>query len=112
MASAAYQRSSATNAHNLDDEKYGSHYVARRLPAEVILDALSQVTGVAEKFEGYPAGTRALQLPDTRVKSYFLTAFGRPERLVTSSGERQADPSLAQALHAINGETLNKKLMS
>jgi uncharacterized protein DUF1553/uncharacterized protein DUF1549 len=112
MASATYQRSSAANAQNLDDEKYGSHYVARRLPAEVILDALSQVTGVAEKFEGYPAGTRALQLPDTRVKSYFLTAFGRPERLVTSSGERQADPSLAQALHAINGETLNKKLMS
>lgn len=112
MASAAYQRSSASNAHNLDDDKYGSHYIARRLPAEVILDALSQVTGVPEKFEGYPAGTRALQLPDTRVKSYFLTAFGRPERVVTSSGERQQDPSLAQALHAINGETVNQKLMN
>jgi hypothetical protein len=112
MGSATYQRSSAANALNLDDDKYGSHYLARRLPAEVILDALSQVTGVPETFAGYPPGTRALQLPDTRVKSYFLTAFGRPERLVTSSGERQADPSLAQALHAINGETLNKKLMS
>jgi hypothetical protein len=112
MGSATYQRSSVANALNLDDDKYGSHYLARRLPAEVILDALSQVTGVPETFAGYPPGTRALQLPDTRVKSYFLTAFGRPERLVTSSGERQADPSLAQALHAINGETLNKKLMS
>jgi hypothetical protein len=112
MASAAYQRSSATNERNRDDDRYGSHYLARRLPAEVILDAYSQVTGVPETFDGYPPGTRALQLPDTRVKSYFLTTFGRPERLVTSSGERQQDPSLTQALHAINGETLNRKLMS
>jgi hypothetical protein len=112
MTSATYQRTSTANALNLDDEKYGSRYVARRLPAEVILDALSQVTGVPEKFEGYPAGTRALQLPDTRVKSYFLTAFGRPERVVTSSGERQQDPTLAQALHVMNGETVNRKLMA
>jgi hypothetical protein len=112
MNSATYQRSSAANALNLDDEKYGSRYLARRLPAEVILDALSQVTGVPEKFEGYPLGTRALQLPDTRVKSYFLTAFGRPERVVTSSGERQQDPTLAQALHVMNGETVNRKLMA
>jgi hypothetical protein len=112
MASAAYQRSSETSAMNAADEKYGSHYVARRLPAEVILDAYSQVTGVPEAFDGYAPGTRALQLPDTRVKSYFLTAFGRPERVVTSSGERQQDPNLTQALHAINGETLNRKLMS
>jgi hypothetical protein len=112
MTSATYQRSSTANALNLDDDKYGSHYVARRLPAEVILDALSQVTGVPEKFDGYPVGTRALQLPDTRVKSYFLTAFGRPERVVTSSGERQQDPTLAQALHVMNGETVNRKLMA
>jgi hypothetical protein len=112
MASATYQRSSETNAGNADDDRYGSHYLARRLPAEVILDAYSQVTGVPEGFDGYPPGTRALQLPDTRVKSYFLTAFGRPERVVTSSGERQQDPSLTQALHAINGDTLNRKLTS
>ncbi|HVR72004.1 MAG TPA: DUF1549 domain-containing protein [Vicinamibacteria bacterium] len=112
MGSAAYQRSSEASALNLDDDRYGSRYLARRLPAEVILDALSQVTGVPETFDGYAPGTRALQLPDTRVKSYFLTAFGRPERVVTSSGERQPDPSLTQALHAINGDTLNRKLMS
>ena len=63
------------------------------------------------RFEGYPAGTRALQLPDTRVDSYFLTVFGRPERVLTSAAERQMDPTLPQALHAINGDTLNKKLM-
>src|SRR6185503_18427824 len=112
MNSAAYQRSSAATPLNVNDEKYGSRYLARRLPAEVILDAFSQVTGVPEKFEGYPPGTRALQLADTCVKSYFLAAFGRPERVVTSSSERQQDPTLTQALHAINGDTLNRKLMS
>ncbi|HEY7510012.1 MAG TPA: DUF1549 and DUF1553 domain-containing protein [Vicinamibacteria bacterium] len=112
MNSAAYQRSSVATALNVDDEKYGSRYLARRLPAEVILDAFSQVTGVPETFDGYRPGTRALQLADTRVKSYFLTAFGRPERAATSSGERQQDPTLTQALHAINGDTLNRKLMS
>src|SRR5207249_3743291 len=69
MTSATYQRSSQTSALNIDDDRYYSHYLIRRLPAEVILDAFSQVTGVPEKFEGYPLGTRALQLPDTRVKS-------------------------------------------
>ena len=106
------ERASQTSALNIDDDRYYSHYLIRRLPAEVILDAFSQVTGVPEKFEGYPLGTRALQLPDTRVKSYFLTAFGRPERLVTSAAERQQDPTLAQALHVINGDTLNRKLMA
>ena len=65
---------------------------------------------MATRFEGYPAGTRALQLPDTRVDSYFLTVFGRPERILTSAAERQMDPTLPQALHAINGDTLNDKL--
>jgi len=110
MTSATYQLSSRTNAGNASDNKYYSHYIPRRLPAEVILDAMSQVTGVPQNFPGYAVGTRALQLPDSRVNSYFLTAFGRPERALTCACERQQDPSLAQALHVINGDTLNKKL--
>ena len=69
MLSAAYQRSSEPNATNAADDRYLSRYVPRRLPAEVMLDALSQVTGVPEAFAGYPRGTRAMQLPDTRVES-------------------------------------------
>jgi hypothetical protein len=84
----------------------------KRLPAEVLLDAMSQVTGVASQFSGYPAGTRALQLPDTQVKSEFLTSFGRPARALCDAGERSSAPSVAQALHVINGDTLNKKLMA
>jgi len=111
MTSATYQRSSDTDATNGADDRYYSHYLTRRLPAEVILDAFSQVTAVPTKFEGFPRGTRALQLPDTRVDSYFLTVFGRPERILTSAAERQMDPTLPQALHVINGDTLNGKLM-
>jgi hypothetical protein len=110
MTSATYQRTADTDETNVKDDRYYSHYLTRRLPAEVILDAFSQVTEVPTRFEGYSAGTRALQLPDTRVESYFLTVFGRPERILTSAAERQMDPTLPQALHAINGDTLNKKL--
>jgi hypothetical protein len=112
MRSAAYQRSSVTTPANVKDDRFYSHYLIRRLPAEVILDAYSEVSGVPETFMGYPAGTRALQLPDTKVDSYFLSVFGRPERIITSAAERMQDPTLPQALHAINGDTLNKKLMS
>ncbi|MBM3785111.1 MAG: DUF1553 domain-containing protein [Acidobacteria bacterium] len=110
MNSNVYQLSSDANATNQKDETFYSRYVVKRLPAEVLLDAMSQVTGVPSNFGGYPAGTRALQLPDIRVQSQFLTAFGRPERLICDAAERSSDPSITQALHVINGDTLNKKL--
>jgi hypothetical protein len=110
MNSATYQTSARPEKDNAQDDRYYSHYVIRRLSAEVLLDAVSQVTQAPEKFEGYPLGTRALQLPDSRVDSYFLTVFGRPERLQNAVSERQSDPSITQALHVINGDTLNQKL--
>ena len=110
MESATYQTSSRPLPENASDDKYGSHFLIRRLPAEVLLDAYSQVTQVPERFEGYPAGMRGLQLPDTAVKSYFLTAFGRPERQQTRESERSSVPTITQALHIINGDTLNAKL--
>ena len=110
MQSATYQASSTPLKENADDDKYGSHYVIKRLPAEVMLDAYSQVTQVPEKFDGYAAGMRALQLPDTAVTSYFLTAFGRPLRQQTRESERTSVPTITQALHIINGDTLNNKL--
>jgi hypothetical protein len=110
MRSATYQASSKPLKENADDDKYGSHFVIRRLSAEVLLDAYSQVTQVPEKFEGYPAGMRGMQLPDTAVKSYFLTAFGRPARQQTRESERTSVPTITQALHIINGDTLNDKL--
>jgi hypothetical protein len=82
----------------------------KRLPAEVLLDAIARVTGVPTSFSGYPTGWRSLQLPDTKVDSTFLAAFGRPERLATCSCERSAEPSMSQALHLANGATINEKL--
>lgn len=110
MNSAVYQRSSATIPGNAQDLKFLSHYVPRRLGAEVLLDAISRVTEVPTTFAGYPAGWRSLQLPDSQVDNAFLTAFGRPERLTTCSCERSSEPSMAQALHLANGSTLNDKL--
>jgi hypothetical protein len=110
MNSATYQLASEANATNQADNIYYSKYIVKRLPAEVLLDAMSQVTGVPTAFAGYPAGTRAMQLPDVRVTSRFLSVFGRPERIICDAGERSQDPSISQALHVINGDTLNKKL--
>jgi len=110
MDSSVYQLSSEANATNQSDNIYYSKHIVRRLAAEVILDAMSQVTGTPTAFAGYPAGTRALQLPDTQVKSDFLASFGRPARNICDAAERSSDPTVAQALHVINGDTLNKKL--
>ncbi|HZN11551.1 MAG TPA: DUF1549 domain-containing protein [Blastocatellia bacterium] len=110
MNSAAYQRSARANETNRQDERYYSRYLIRRLPAEALLDAVSQVTGVPTQFPDYPAGMRATQIPDSRVTSYFLQVFGKPARAITCECERSAEPSVTQVLHAINGETINQKL--
>ncbi len=110
LRSTSYQLSSETTPSNQSDQKYYSHRLIRRLPAEVILDIISQVTGVPEVFEGYPEGTRALQLPDSKARSYFLDSFGRPPRNTPNSSERTTASTVAQVLHLINGETLNRKL--
>ena len=78
--------------------------------AEVLLDATSQVTGSPTVFVSYPTGTRAMQLPDSNIDSYFLKAFGRPDRNLTCECERTAQPSMAQVLNIANGETINQKL--
>jgi hypothetical protein len=110
LQSEAYQRSSAPLPENRGDGRMYSRYYPERLFAEVLLDAYSQVTGAPTQFKDYPLGLRAMQLPDSNVDSYFLAAFGRPERIATCECERTVDPSMAQALHIANGDTVNKKL--
>ena len=121
LQSETYQRSSQPLPENAADIRFYSRYYPRRMKAEVLLDAISQVTGVPTQFtvdrrnqkqegEKYPFGFRALQLPDTQTDSYFLKAFGRPEREKTCECERTAEPSVIQVLHLSNGDTINKKL--
>jgi hypothetical protein len=110
LQSETYQRSGEALAANVADRRFYSHYYPRRMMAEVMLDAVSQVTGAPTAFKDYPPGTRAIQLPDSNVESYFLQSFGRPERINTCECERTSLPSMAQALHIANGETVNTKL--
>jgi hypothetical protein len=123
LQSDAYQRSSDPVDSNRSDTRHFSHYYPRRHMAEVLNDAIIGVTGIPEIFdtvvmkdgdtkktEFYPSGTRALQLYDTAVRSYFLKAFGRNQREITCECERSSQPSLVQALHLSNGDTINKRL--
>ncbi|HET6882172.1 MAG TPA: DUF1549 and DUF1553 domain-containing protein, partial [Pirellulales bacterium] len=112
LQSKTYQRSSQPSAENMADTRFYSRYYPRRLMAEVLLDAMSQVTGTPTKFGDYPIGWRAMQLPDANVNSYFLKTFGRPERVVTCECERTAEPTMVQVLHISNGDSLNDKLQA
>ena len=123
LQSETYQRSSIVQDSNRGDRRYYSRYFPRRLMAEVMLDAISQVTGVPSEFNKiafpgadirdtkfYPKGTRAIQLYDSAVQSYFLQTFGRNQRRITCECERSDEPSMVQVLHISNGNTINGKL--
>jgi hypothetical protein len=103
LNSRAYQLSSKTTPANAKDTHFYSHYYARRLPAEVMLDAICQVTGVPERFEGYPLGIRALQVADPTAKSAFLSMFGRSERVTACACERSSDVNLSHTLMLMSG---------
>ncbi len=123
LRSETYQRSSLPLAENRSEQKYLSRYYPRRLMAEVLLDAIDQVLGTAttfdqvafpgadfQKTEFYAKGTRAIELYDSAVNSYFLKTFGRNPRDITCECERSGEPSMVQVLHLSNGDTLNPKL--
>jgi hypothetical protein len=112
LKSAAYGLGSATRSGNENDGRFFSHYYVRRLPAEVLLDALSQATGAADSFPGYPGGLRAVQLPDPALKSYFLSLFGRPERVTACACERTSEVTMPQLLHLQNGESVVAKIQA
>jgi hypothetical protein len=110
VSSRTYQSSADTRPGNAADRKFHSHYYARRLPAEVMLDAIAQATGVPDEFKGYPLGTRAVQLPEPGVSSYFLSLFGRSDRVTACACERNGEVTLPQLLHLQNGDAIQKKL--
>ena len=122
LQSETYQRASKALPQNAAETRFYSRYYPRRMMAEVMHDAIAQITGVPTQFardrrnangglgEKYPLGLRAIQLPDTQTDSYFLRAFGRPEREKTCECERTVEPSITQVLHIANGDTFNKKL--
>ena len=108
--SRAYQRATQTNPSNALDTRNYSRAQVRRLRAEVLLDAVAQVTGVPNRFRGLPAGSRAVQIADGAYQDYFLTTFGRATRETPCSCEVEVQPNLGQALHLLNGDTVNQKV--
>ena len=110
LRSRTYQLSSHTSELNADDNLYFSHALTKLLPAEVLLDAISTVTGTTTASEGLPQGSRATQMPDGKMDNPFLKTFGRPARELACECERESDSNLSQALQLIGGATVNGKL--
>ncbi|MGV3756398.1 MAG: DUF1549 and DUF1553 domain-containing protein [Verrucomicrobiota bacterium] len=110
--SQTYQLSAFPNEHNAIDSQNFSHYYPKRMQAEVLLDAIDQVTGAKSDFADLPAGTRAISLPDNSYNraSPFLKVFGRPEGASVCECERVQSSSLAQSLHLMNASDVKAKL--
>ncbi len=110
--SSVYRFSSDANADNLGDQSSYSRFYPKRLQAEVLLDAIDQVTQTTTAFDGMPSGTRAVRLPDTGFSSYFLDVFGRPDATTACECERSQEATLAQSLHLLNSKEVQAKLAS
>jgi hypothetical protein len=108
IGSRVYQLSAQPNETNKEDKQFYSRFYLKRLNAEELLDGISQVTEVSEKFPGFHLGTRATQLPDPKVPSYFLDVFDRATRETVC--ERKQTTSVMQIMHLVSGDTINQKI--
>ena len=107
--SRAYQRSVQSTESNQSDTRNFSKSTIRRVRAEVLLDIISQVTDTQNKFRGLPNGSSAVEIVDGGTSTFFLTTFGRATRTTVCSCEVALEPNLSQALHLLNGDTVNTK---
>ncbi len=112
--SRTYQLSSSPNKFNKHDKQAYARFYPRRMSAEVLYDAVNQVTGTPPSFNGVPndkhAPRRAIMLFDESFNSYFLDVFGRPQRISACECERVSEANLAQALHLLNSNEVQGKL--
>jgi len=118
LNSKTYQLSSIPQTRHPEAEANFAYYPPRRLDAEVLIDALCQITGsteqyssaVPEPFTVMPEGTRGISLPDGSISSSFLELFGRPPRDTGLESERNNRPSAAQRLHLLNSTHVERKI--
>ena len=110
IESQVYQLTSRVEGANAADDQNHSHAHWKPIPAEVLLDAISQSTGIPEEFNGWPVGTRAIEVWDNKLPSDFLEIFGRPGRQSVCACERGVEPSMAQALHLLNSTKTSNKI--
>ena len=104
--SRTYQHSISANEWNQDDTINYARAIPRRLPAEVLYDAIHLATGSQQRIPGVPAGFRAAELPDVGVKVPFLDDFGRPVRESSCECERSSSMVLGPIMKLINGPTV------
>lgn len=107
----AYALQATPTENNIADSQSFARFYPRRLQAEVLIDALSQVLDVPTEFPGVSPGTRSIDLPDENVAAHFLDVFGRPSRLSACECERTDAPSLGQALELVNSSEIQRKLL-
>ena len=110
MKSQAFGLSSAPNDRNRADQTAFSRYYRQRIRAEVLLDAVNDVTDTTDKFDAVPPGSRATQIWTHRTTSQFLDTFGRPDPNQDPPCERMTDSTTPQILHLMNSPKLNEKL--
>ena len=108
--SQAYQRGTIPGKKTVEAEKNFAVAKLRRIRAEVLLDVISQVTETTDDFAGLPAGASATEIPDGATRNHFLKTFGRSTRQTVCTCEVNTQPNLSQALHLINGDTIQKKV--
>lgn len=111
-SSYVYGLSSMPSDRNVADTRNYSRYYRERLRAEVMLDSVSQITGVPENFSAMPPQSQARQLWSHRIESLFLDAFGRPDPNQDPPCERTPDTTIVQALHLMNSQSLYTKVTS
>ena len=112
LRSHLYQLSTVPNEFNNADTRNFSRSYRRRLPAEVLADALDDITGVPSAYPGMPPGSRAMQVWSYKIDSPTMDAFSRPNSSSDCPCERDARPSIVQALHLMNSRLLQEKLAS
>lgn len=111
LNSRVYQLSSVTNETNREDQANYSHFLVRRLMSEQIIDSMSLVTGIPEKFPSMPLGKRAMSIPVLPFMKphYMMKVFGRND-LREVICERDTKPSVAQVMHMVSGDTIQRQI--
>ena len=110
VQSRTYQLSSEPGKTNIGDTRNFARSYRRRLRAEVLLDAVSDLTEVPEVFAGLPLGSRAIETWSNNIGSEFLDAFGRPDSSEDCTCDRDPSSSLVQALHLMNSDRIQSKI--
>jgi hypothetical protein len=118
LNSQTYQLSSIAKSDKPEGEANFAYYPLRRLEAEVLIDALNEITGTTEKYSSaipepfsfIPEEQRSIALADGSITSSFLELFGRPPRDTGLESERNNRPSAAQRLHLLNSSHIQRKI--